>query len=255
MSPETEYNAESETQQHSCEYSNSNSTSVSTAPTADETNNSSNIEDQDRNENKNPAPSDGYVVDLQATSIDSVTTNDGKEINGDNQLSIVVASLQKKKEAKKEAKRQKKLEKKEQKKKSKETKRNDQHAKTYFANERTFLKWCRFSILMLTFGMGIIAFLGRRPGEKLNTSGIIIGMIFATTAVALLLWAFILWVRRSFVLRKHMPNIRIYHDGFGPVFLTICIVGAFVAAITFFFVTLPTTQTVAQQGQSGLVIV
>ncbi|KAG0000305.1 vacuolar transporter chaperone [Modicella reniformis] len=89
-------------------------------------------------------------------------------------------------------------------------------AKVFFANERTFLKWMNFAILLGTLGMGLF--------NGANNIGRFAGIILAITALATLVYAIWLYERRLTMLRNKDPGP--YDEPVMPTLMCVCMLSA-----------------------------
>ncbi|KAJ3093222.1 vacuolar transporter chaperone [Quaeritorhiza haematococci] len=85
--------------------------------------------------------------------------------------------------------------------------------KVFFANERTFLSWLHFCIVLGGLALGLMNF-----GDKV---GQISGLIFTLVAMLFMLYAFFLYQWRAHKIRNRDPGP--YDDRFGPTILVICL--------------------------------
>ncbi|KAI9228642.1 MAG: VTC domain-containing protein [Piptocephalis tieghemiana] len=89
--------------------------------------------------------------------------------------------------------------------------------KVFFANERTFLSWLHFAVVLGGLALGLMNF-----GDR---SGMIAGAIFTLVAAGIMLYALLTYRWRSQRIRQRLPGP--YDDQRGPVVL----VGAIFAAV------------------------
>jgi len=84
--------------------------------------------------------------------------------------------------------------------------------KTFFANERTFIQWMSFIIIIQGIGFGLMS-LGKKPNSPLHTGG----LVFVVLALIFMLYAIFLFEtrRRRLAAREKGP----YDDRVGPVLL------------------------------------
>jgi len=116
-------------------------------------------------------------------------------------------------------------------KKSADEKQKDMHVvvpmkiepKTYFANERTFLQWVNFGVILQGFGVSLIA-----QGTTFST---ICGWTMCVLAVLSVVYALVLFRWRAYAIRMRRADGR-YDDVYGPVIIvSFLIIGIFVGAI------------------------
>ncbi|KAI8354141.1 VTC domain-containing protein [Choanephora cucurbitarum] len=88
--------------------------------------------------------------------------------------------------------------------------------KTFFANERTFLRWLRFTLLLGALAIGLLNF-----SDKI---GRISAMLFASVSTIIMIYALYTYhIRTTLILRKEMGD---YSDKYGPAILTVLMVMA-----------------------------
>ncbi|KAJ1678890.1 hypothetical protein EV182_003149 [Spiromyces aspiralis] len=88
--------------------------------------------------------------------------------------------------------------------------------KVFFANERTFLSWLNFSIVLGSLALGLLNF-----G---NATSRISGLVFTVIAMVIMVYALVLYQRRAERIRQRDP--RPYDDRKGPTFLVIILISA-----------------------------
>ncbi|KAI8358258.1 hypothetical protein B0O80DRAFT_382917 [Mortierella sp. GBAus27b] len=88
--------------------------------------------------------------------------------------------------------------------------------KVFFANERTFLSWLNFTVLLGTLAIGLLNF-GDRVGK-------ISAGIFTFVAMAIMIYALVTFHWRADRIRKRLPGP--YDDRFGPTVLCFFILAA-----------------------------
>ncbi|KAJ1674530.1 hypothetical protein EV182_003095 [Spiromyces aspiralis] len=88
--------------------------------------------------------------------------------------------------------------------------------KVFFANERTFLSWLNFSIVLGSLALGLLNF-----GD---TTSRIAGFVFTTISMVVMLYALFLFQWRAERIRRRDPNP--YDDRVGPTFLVIALFAA-----------------------------
>ncbi|KAF9972492.1 vacuolar transporter chaperone [Actinomortierella ambigua] len=88
--------------------------------------------------------------------------------------------------------------------------------KVFFANERTFLKWMNFAILLGTLGVGLY-----NAGDNI---GRFAGMTLAVTALATLVYAIWLYEKRLTMLRNKDPGP--YDEPVMPTIMCVCLLTA-----------------------------
>ncbi|KAF9433426.1 vacuolar transporter chaperone [Entomortierella beljakovae] len=89
-------------------------------------------------------------------------------------------------------------------------------AKVFFANERTFLKWMNFAVLLGTLGIGLF-----NAGDSI---GRFAGILLSLTALATLIYAIWLYERRLIMLRNKHPGP--YDEPLMPTLMCVCILTA-----------------------------
>ncbi|PWN92510.1 putative VTC4-vacuolar transporter chaperone [Acaromyces ingoldii] len=85
--------------------------------------------------------------------------------------------------------------------------------KTYFAAERTFLKWLEFSVFISALAVGMVNY--SKPGDKI---GLITSGLFTVVSLLCIAYSGIIYVWRSLKIRKKESS-NIYFDAYGPTFL------------------------------------
>ncbi|KAG0005492.1 vacuolar transporter chaperone [Entomortierella chlamydospora] len=88
--------------------------------------------------------------------------------------------------------------------------------KVFFANERTFLSWLNFTVLLGSLAVGLLNF-GDRVGR-------ISAGVFTFVAVIVMIYALVTFHWRADRIRKRQPGP--YDDRFGPTVLCIFILAA-----------------------------
>ncbi|KAF9200425.1 vacuolar transporter chaperone [Haplosporangium sp. Z 27] len=88
--------------------------------------------------------------------------------------------------------------------------------KVFFANERTFLSWLNFTVLLGSLAIGLLNF-----GDRI---GRISAGVFTLVAVIVMVYALITFHWRADRIRKREPGP--YDDRFGPTVLCIFILAA-----------------------------
>ncbi|KAF9973148.1 vacuolar transporter chaperone [Actinomortierella ambigua] len=88
--------------------------------------------------------------------------------------------------------------------------------KVFFANERTFLSWLNFTVLLGSLAIGLLNF-GDRVGK-------ISAGVFTFVAMAIMLYALATFHWRADRIRKRLPGP--YDDRFGPTVLCVFILAA-----------------------------
>ncbi|GJJ69787.1 putative membrane protein [Entomortierella parvispora] len=89
-------------------------------------------------------------------------------------------------------------------------------AKVFFANERTFLKWMNFAVLLGTLGVGLF-----NAGDNI---GRFAGILLALTALLTLVYAIWLYERRLTMLRNKDPGP--YDEPVMPTLMCVCLLTA-----------------------------
>ncbi|WFD31789.1 vacuolar transporter chaperone [Malassezia sp. CBS 17886] len=85
--------------------------------------------------------------------------------------------------------------------------------KVYFANERTFLKWLEFSVLLASIATGLLNF-----QTKTDRAGLVTSVLFTLVALFAVAYSGILYVWRALKIRERSAS-NVYSDPFGPSFL------------------------------------
>lgn len=85
--------------------------------------------------------------------------------------------------------------------------------KVYFANERTFLKWLEFSVLIASIATGLLNF--QRPGDL---TGLVTSTLFTIIALFAVAYSGVLYVWRALKIRERVSS-NVYSDPYGPTFL------------------------------------
>ncbi|KAF9354758.1 vacuolar transporter chaperone [Mortierella sp. NVP85] len=88
--------------------------------------------------------------------------------------------------------------------------------KVFFANERTFLSWLNFTVLLGTLAIGLLNF-----GDRI---GRISAVVFTFVAMAIMLYALVTFHWRAERIRKRQAGP--YDDRYGPTVLCIFILAA-----------------------------
>ncbi|KAG0309730.1 vacuolar transporter chaperone [Dissophora globulifera] len=88
--------------------------------------------------------------------------------------------------------------------------------KVFFANERTFLSWLNFTVLLGSLSIGLLNF-----GDRI---GRISATIFTFVAIVVMIYALITFHWRADRIRKRQPGP--YDDRFGPTVLCVFIISA-----------------------------
>ncbi|KAI8799620.1 hypothetical protein BJ742DRAFT_845207 [Cladochytrium replicatum] len=88
--------------------------------------------------------------------------------------------------------------------------------KVYFANERTFLSWLHFCIVLGGLAIGLFNF-----GDRV---GMIAGFAFTLVALMFMIYALYLYLKRTSMIRNRDPGP--YDDTRGPVVLVITLIAA-----------------------------
>ncbi|KAF9429409.1 vacuolar transporter chaperone [Entomortierella beljakovae] len=88
--------------------------------------------------------------------------------------------------------------------------------KVFFANERTFLSWLNFTVLLGSLAIGLLNF-----GDRI---GRISAGVFTFVAVIVMIYALVTFHWRADRIRKRLPGP--YDDRFGPTVLCIFILAA-----------------------------
>ena len=97
--------------------------------------------------------------------------------------------------------------------------------KVYFANERTFLKWLEFSVMIASIATGLLNF--QRAGD---TIGLITSALFTLIALFTIAYSGVLYMWRALKIRERCSS-NVYSDLYGPTF--ICFVILAVTLINF----------------------
>lgn len=92
--------------------------------------------------------------------------------------------------------------------------------KVYFANERTFLKWLEFSVLMASIATGLLNF--QKAGDL---AGLVTSTIFTVVALFSVAYSGILYMWRALKIRERSSS-NVYFDSYGPTFLCFAILSA-----------------------------
>ncbi|KAG0212356.1 vacuolar transporter chaperone [Mortierella sp. GBA30] len=90
--------------------------------------------------------------------------------------------------------------------------------KVFFANERTFLSWLNFTVLLGSLAVGLLNF-----GDRI---GRISAGVFTFVAMVVMFYALVTFHWRADRIRKREPGP--YDDRFGPTVLCVFILGAIV---------------------------
>ena len=95
---------------------------------------------------------------------------------------------------------------------------NADKSKVFFANERTFLSWLNFSVVLGGLGVGLLNF-SDRPGK-------ISAAFFTAVAMGAMLYALFTFHWRAAAIRKRGTGP--YDDRVGPTFLCLSLLGKFI---------------------------
>ncbi|WFD27390.1 vacuolar transporter chaperone [Malassezia nana] len=106
--------------------------------------------------------------------------------------------------------------------------------KVYFANERTFLKWLEFSVLLASIATGLLNF--QRAGD---TAGLVTSTLFTLVALFAVAYSGVLYMWRAFKIRERSSS-NVYSDPYGPTFLCIAILAA--TAVNFIMRSIETSE-------------
>jgi len=98
--------------------------------------------------------------------------------------------------------------------------------KVFFANERTFLSWLNFTVILGGLAMGLLNF-----GDRV---GIICAGIFTVIAVLAMLYALVTFHWRAKSIRRRGQGG--FDDRFGPTVLSVALLGAIVVNFILRFV-------------------
>lgn len=99
--------------------------------------------------------------------------------------------------------------------------------KTYFANERTFLQWMSFCVIIQGIGIALISF------PSTNFVGLVSGVCFVAISVAFMAYSLFLFRWRSARIRNNQPGR--YDDFWGP-FTLFCVMTAAVLINAILFI-------------------
>ena len=80
--------------------------------------------------------------------------------------------------------------------------------KTYFSNERTFLQWMSFCVIIQGIGIALISF------PNANLIGLLSGICFVLISIAFMAYSLFLFRWRSARIRNNQPGR--YDDFWGP---------------------------------------
>ena len=92
--------------------------------------------------------------------------------------------------------------------------------KVYFANERTFLKWLEFSVMLSAIALGMLNF--QHHSDKV---GLVTSTIFTIASLLAIAYSGALYIWRALKLRERSSS-NVYFDSFGPSFLCFTILAA-----------------------------
>jgi uncharacterized membrane protein YidH (DUF202 family) len=93
--------------------------------------------------------------------------------------------------------------------------------KSFFANERTYLKWIQLSIIFFTIGMVFMA--------SQTFTGINAGIVFFVIALLVLLYSWIIFNLRAQAMTEKKSGA--YDDRYGPTLLTVLLVAALATVV------------------------
>ncbi|CDZ98662.1 vacuolar transporter chaperone 1 [Phaffia rhodozyma] len=97
-----------------------------------------------------------------------------------------------------------------------------QEPKVYFANERTYLSWMHFSVVLGGLAVGLLNF-----GDKLSK---IFGAIYTLIAMAMMTYALFRYHQRAQAIRK---KAQAYDDRVGPTILCIVLILSVLTNVVF----------------------
>ena len=97
--------------------------------------------------------------------------------------------------------------------------------KVFFANERTFLSWLNMAVTLSGISLLILKFADENNHSKLY------GLILLPVAIAFCLYALFTYVKRAGMIRRKEPGP--YEDKWGPLVLTVMLVGSIVLQFAF----------------------
>jgi len=90
--------------------------------------------------------------------------------------------------------------------------------KVFFANERTFLSWLHFTVVLGGLAVGLLNF-----GDRV---GVISATMFSAVAVAIMIYALVVYHWRAAAIRKRAGGP--YDDRLGPTILCLLLLAAIV---------------------------
>ncbi|PKI84107.1 Vtc4p [Malassezia vespertilionis] len=85
--------------------------------------------------------------------------------------------------------------------------------KVYFANERTFLKWLEFSVMLASIATGLLNF--QHVGDR---AGLVTSALFTLIALFAVAYSGVLYVWRALKIRERSSS-NVYSDAYGPTFI------------------------------------
>lgn len=85
--------------------------------------------------------------------------------------------------------------------------------KVYFANERTFLKWLEFSVMVASIATGLLNF--QRVGDVV---GLVTSTLFTVIALFTIAYSGALYMWRALKIRERSSS-NVYSDSYGPTFI------------------------------------
>ena len=91
--------------------------------------------------------------------------------------------------------------------------------KVYFANERTFLKWLEFSVMVASSATGLLNF--QRVGDVV---GLVTSTLFTVIALFTIAYSGALYMWRALKIRERSSS-NVYSDSYGPTFICATILG------------------------------
>ena len=91
--------------------------------------------------------------------------------------------------------------------------------KVYFANERTFLKWLEFSVMVASIATGLLNF--QRVGDVV---GLVTSTLFTVIALFTIAYSGALYMWRALKIRERSSS-NVYSDSYGPTFICATILG------------------------------
>jgi len=99
--------------------------------------------------------------------------------------------------------------------------------KTFFANERTFIQWLSFLVLLQSIGVGLVSFGPAFPGWRIT------GLFFVAVAIVFMIYALLRYERRRYCIARRQRGP--YDDRYGPIALVVILIAGLIISIILSF--------------------